>query len=127
MRPQALIAEVTHRCPLHCVYCSNPLAMQPRVDEMPADVWMRVFREAADLGVLHVHLTGGEPVARPGLGKKRAGRRPSNLDAHVVVRGGPLRPYVSGDSVCQPRLSDGSSGDDVFRSDVNALQSRTNR
>ena len=66
-RPQALIAEITHRCPLHCVYCSNPLAMQPRGDEMAAGVWARVFREAAELGVLHVHLTGGEPVLRPDL------------------------------------------------------------
>lgn len=67
--PLALIAEVTHRCPLHCVYCSNPLELKARSEELPADVWGRVLDEAAQLGVLHVHFTGGEPLARADLVK----------------------------------------------------------
>ena len=47
-QPQALIAEVTHRCPLHCVYCSNPLQMRDR--ELSIEIWTRVFAEAAALG-----------------------------------------------------------------------------
>lgn len=87
MRPQALIAEITHRCPLHCVYCSNPLAMRPRGDEMAADVWARVFREAAELGVLHVHLTGGEPALRPDLTELVRAGRAANLYVNLITSG----------------------------------------
>ena len=62
--PLALIAELTHRCPLHCVYCSNPLEMQARSQELDTKTWMRIFDEAAEMGVLQLHLTGGEPTAR---------------------------------------------------------------
>ena len=62
--PLALIAELTHRCPLHCVYCSNPLELQARTNELDTATWSRVFREAAALGVLQADLTGGEPLAR---------------------------------------------------------------
>ncbi len=48
--PLALIAELTHRCPLHCVYCSNPLELQSRSLELPTEVWTRVLGEAADSG-----------------------------------------------------------------------------
>jgi len=33
-RPLGLLAELTHRCPLGCPYCSNPLALDPRADEL---------------------------------------------------------------------------------------------
>jgi len=62
--PLSLVCEVTHRCPLHCVYCSNPLVMQGQDAELPTEVWIKVFGEAAKLGVAHLHLTGGEPLAR---------------------------------------------------------------
>src|SRR2546427_12280504 len=65
--PLALIAEITHRCPLHCVYCSNPLQMMGTEAELPTEEWIRVLREAARLGILHVHLTGGEPLVRADL------------------------------------------------------------
>jgi pyrroloquinoline quinone biosynthesis protein E len=72
---QAVIAEVTHRCPLHCVYCSNPLEMQRRAAELSTEDWSAVFRQAADMGALHLHLTGGEPLARADLKELvRAGR-----------------------------------------------------
>ena len=66
-RPLGLLAELTHRCPLGCPYCSNPLALDPRSDELDTQTWARVFREAAALGVLQVHLSGGEPGARRDL------------------------------------------------------------
>jgi len=62
--PLALIAEITHRCPLHCVYCSNPLQMASPSSELTTQDWERVFEQSAKLGTLHVHLTGGEPLAR---------------------------------------------------------------
>src|SRR5579863_5417462 len=48
--PLALIAELTHRCPLHCVYCSNPLELTQRSTELSTEIWSRVFQEAAELG-----------------------------------------------------------------------------
>jgi hypothetical protein len=63
-KPLGLLAELTHRCPLGCPYCSNPLAFDAREDELDTATWGRVFREAAGLGVLQVHLSGGEPGAR---------------------------------------------------------------
>jgi pyrroloquinoline quinone biosynthesis protein E len=65
--PLGLLAELTHRCPLGCPYCSNPLSLDSRNDELDAATWARVFREAAALGVLQVHLSGGEPGARRDL------------------------------------------------------------
>lgn len=65
--PLALLAELTHRCPMRCVYCSNPLALEPRSRELDTDIWCRVLEEAADLGALQVHFSGGEPAARRDL------------------------------------------------------------
>jgi PqqA peptide cyclase len=64
--PLLLIAELTYRCPLHCPYCSNPtdIGASKYQDELPAADWQRVFRESAELGVLQLALTGGEPMAR---------------------------------------------------------------
>jgi PqqA peptide cyclase len=85
--PLALIAEVTHRCPLHCVYCSNPLELTSRNQELSTVDWLRVFSEAAALGVLHLHLTGGEPLARPDLVELIAGARKSGLYINVITSG----------------------------------------
>ena len=62
--PLALLAELTHRCPLRCAYCSNPTALTEGADELDTATWARVFQEAAALGCLQVHLSGGEPTAR---------------------------------------------------------------
>ena len=65
--PVGLLAELTHRCPLGCPYCSNPVALDSRADELDTETWLRVFSEAAALGVLHAHLSGGEPASRRDL------------------------------------------------------------
>ena len=65
--PVAILAELTHRCPLGCPYCSNPLALDPREAELSTSDWTNVFSQAAKLGVLHAHLSGGEPAARQDL------------------------------------------------------------
>jgi pyrroloquinoline quinone biosynthesis protein E len=85
--PLALIAEITHRCPLHCVYCSNPLELTSRKDELATTDWLRVFSEAAALGVLHLHLTGGEPLARPDLTELIAHARQSRLYTNLITSG----------------------------------------
>lgn len=65
--PLGVLAELTHRCPLACPYCSNPLALDDRADELDTATWGRVFSEAAAMGVLQVHLSGGEPASRRDL------------------------------------------------------------
>ena len=65
--PLGLLAELTHRCPLSCPYCSNPLELERRSAELDTETWKRVLAEAAALGVLQVHLSGGEPTARRDL------------------------------------------------------------
>lgn len=85
--PLALIAELTHRCPLHCVYCSNPLELQSRAAELDTATWLRVFREASEMGILQVDLTGGEPLARPDLEQLVAGARNAKLYVNLITSG----------------------------------------
>ena len=65
--PIGLLAELTHRCPLGCPYCSNPIELTRASAEIDSKTWINVFNEAADLGIAHVHLSGGEPLIRPDL------------------------------------------------------------
>lgn len=65
--PMAIICELTHRCPLSCPYCSNPLELTKKSAELSTEAWLSVLDQAADLGVLQAHLTGGEPTARSDL------------------------------------------------------------
>ena len=85
--PLGLLAELTHRCPLGCPYCSNPLALEGRIDELDAETWGRVFREAAALGVLHVHLSGGEPASRRDLEQIAASARAAGLYVNLITSG----------------------------------------
>ncbi len=86
-KPLGLLAELTHRCPLGCPYCSNPLALDPRADELDAAAWARVFKEAAALGVLQVHLSGGEPAARRDLVEITASARAAGLYTNLITSG----------------------------------------
>jgi pyrroloquinoline quinone biosynthesis protein E len=86
-RPLGLLAEVTHRCPLGCPYCSNPLALESREDELDSPTWARVFREAAALGVLQVHLSGGEPGARRDLLDITLAARAAGLYSNLITSG----------------------------------------
>src|SRR6267154_161061 len=88
--PLALIAELTHRCPLHCVYCSNPLELQNRANELTTETWSRVFKEAAELGVLQADLTGGEPLARTDVLESVRAARNAGLYVNLITSGMPL-------------------------------------
>ncbi len=66
-RPYTLVAELTYRCPLRCLYCSNPLDFQARRDELTTEQWCQTFSDAAEMGVVQLHLSGGEPTARKDL------------------------------------------------------------
>jgi PqqA peptide cyclase len=88
--PLALIAELTHRCPLHCVYCSNPTELAARSEELPTETWSRVFDEAGKLGVLQADLTGGEPLARPDILDLIRAARAAGLYVNLISSGLPL-------------------------------------
>src|SRR6266849_4956314 len=88
--PLALIAELTHRCPLHCVYCSNPLELQNRANELTTETWTRVFQEAAQAGVLQADLTGGEPLARTDIIELVRAARTAGLYVNLITSGLPL-------------------------------------
>jgi len=85
--PLAVIAEVTHRCPLHCVYCSNPMQLAGTQSELSTVEWTSVFQQAGKLGMLHAHFTGGEPLARPDLIELVAAARAAGLYTNLITSG----------------------------------------
>lgn len=85
--PLALLAELTHRCPLQCPYCSNPLALEKAANEMPTADWLRAIAEAADLGCLQVHFSGGEPTVRRDLEALIAGATQAGLYTNLITSG----------------------------------------
>ncbi|MGH0036294.1 MAG: pyrroloquinoline quinone biosynthesis protein PqqE [Myxococcota bacterium] len=86
-RPYNLVAELTYRCPLRCPYCSNPVDYTAHRETLDADDWARVFREACDLGVVHVGLTGGEPALRNDLEPIVAAASDASLYTLLVTSG----------------------------------------
>ncbi len=98
-RPYALLAEITYRCPLHCPYCSNPVAASlceaPRrpqgggysETELTTDEWRGVIRDAAALGVLQIGFSGGEPLARRDLVELVRAAREANLYTNLITSG----------------------------------------
>lgn len=76
--PYAVLAELTHRCPLRCPYCSNPTTLAPASVELDTATWKRVLDEAADVGALQIHFSGGEPCVRKDL---------EELVAHATANG----------------------------------------
>ena len=85
--PLALIAEVTHRCPLHCVYCSNPLQLAGTESELSTEQWTSIFQQSGKLGMLHAHFTGGEPLARQDLTELIAAARAAGLYTNLITSG----------------------------------------
>jgi len=65
--PLAVLAEITHRCPLQCPYCSNPIELERGGSELTTEEWKKVLSELAEIGVLQIHFSGGEPTARKDL------------------------------------------------------------
>lgn len=65
--PLWLLAELTYRCPLHCVYCSNPVDYTAYGEELATEEWVRVLREGRGLGATQLGFSGGEPLMRDDL------------------------------------------------------------
>ena len=85
-RPFLLLAELTYQCPLHCPYCSNP-SKYPVGTELSTAEWARVLREAAELGVYHVGLSGGEPLQRSDLPELVRAARAAALYTNLITSG----------------------------------------
>ncbi len=85
--PMGLLAELTHRCPLQCPYCSNPLEMDRPNTELSTAEWQRVFAEAAGLGILQLHLSGGEPTARKDLEELVATASKVGMYSNLITAG----------------------------------------
>lgn len=65
--PLWLLAELTYRCPLHCVFCSNPVDYMRAGSELTTETWLRVLREGRELGAVQLGFSGGEPLVREDL------------------------------------------------------------
>ncbi len=66
--PSYLIASITSNCNLHCAGCYSR-ANNATVDCQPSkqlidEDWLRIFREAEELGISFILLAGGEPMLR---------------------------------------------------------------
>src|SRR5262245_19816338 len=83
-RPYSLMAELTYRCPLACPYCSNPLKLRLEEKELDTSTWKRVLTEAAELGVVQVHFSGGEPLVRHDLDELVTHAPGQNLYTHLI-------------------------------------------
>ncbi len=89
-RPYTLVAELTYRCPLRCVYCSNPLDYARHGDELDTATWLRVLDEGEELGVVQLNLTGGEPLVRDDLERLVERARALDLYTNLITSGIPL-------------------------------------
>jgi pyrroloquinoline quinone biosynthesis protein E len=83
----ALLAELTHRCPLQCPYCSNPLHLERASAELKTAEWLRVLREAAGMGCMQVHFSGGEPLVRRDLEELVEGAAAAGLYSNLITSG----------------------------------------
>lgn len=85
--PIGILAELTHRCPLQCPYCSNPLQLLKARRELDTASWISIFEQAADLGVLQVHLSGGEPTLRRDLPELVAALARRGVYSNLITAG----------------------------------------
>jgi pyrroloquinoline quinone biosynthesis protein E len=85
--PLALLAELTHRCPLQCPYCSNPVELERAGMELDTATWKRVIGEAAAMGLLQVHFSGGEPTVRRDLAELVAHASRAGLYTNLITSG----------------------------------------
>jgi pyrroloquinoline quinone biosynthesis protein E len=128
-RPLSLLAELTYRCNLQCAYCYNPLDLGAYRDELALDEWLRVIGEAAQLGVLQIHFSGGEPTLRPDdLVAMIATARDNDLYTNLITQGtflsDPLLDRLAGAGLDHVQISlqaaDSAMGDAIAGAVVHA-------
>ncbi len=86
-RLYTIVAELTYRCPLRCLYCSNPIDFAAARNELTTAQWCDVFRQAATLGALQLHLSGGEPTLRTDLPELISAARGADLYVNLITAG----------------------------------------
>lgn len=86
-RPLGLLAEVSHACPLHCPYCSNPTFVSGREQPLPTEIWQRAIAEAAEMGVLQCSFSGGEPLLFRDLDSLIAVARRERMYTNLITSG----------------------------------------
>ena len=65
--PLWLLAEITYACPLHCVFCYNPVDYTQHGPELTTQEWIKVLRDARAAGSVQCGFSGGEPLVRDDL------------------------------------------------------------
>jgi len=96
-RPYTLVAELTYRCPLACVYCSNPLDFDRHRPELETSEWIDVITAAEGLGVVQLNLSGGEPLLRKDLEQLVGCAQRLELYSNLITSGLPLERSRLGD------------------------------
>ena len=87
-RPYTLVAELTYRCPLRCLYCSNPVQRELKTEpELDTATWQQALTQAEALGVVQAHFTGGEPLLRPDLTELVEHARALGLYSSLITSG----------------------------------------
>ena len=76
---------MTHRCPLQCPYCSNPLELERAAGELDTETWLRALEEIAELGALQIHFSGGEPTVRKDLETLVAAAAQAGLYGNLIT------------------------------------------
>jgi pyrroloquinoline quinone biosynthesis protein E len=134
-RPFGMLAELTYACPLHCPYCSNPLSLGGYREELTTREWQRVLAEAAGLGVLELHLSGGEPLARRDIAEITRSASELGLYTNLITSALGLSPRRAGElraagldhvqisiQADEPALSDRIAGTPSFGRKVSAAR-----
>jgi MoaA/NifB/PqqE/SkfB family radical SAM enzyme len=66
--PSYLIASITSSCNLHCAGCysraNNATVDCEATRQLNDEEWLRIFKEAEELGISFILLAGGEPMLR---------------------------------------------------------------
>ena len=90
--PYAVLCELTHRCPLQCPYCSNPVELERASREIDTDAWKSVLSQAVDMGILQAHFSGGEPTVRKDLEEMVEHASKAGLYTNLITSGVLLTP-----------------------------------
>jgi len=85
--PLWLLAELTYRCPLHCVFCYNPVDFAKQEDEISTADWIKVLREGRAMGAVQLGLSGGEPLVRDDLEEIVAEARRLGFYSNLLTSG----------------------------------------
>ena len=94
-QPLWLLAELTYRCPLQCPYCSNPLDFAEQGKELSTEQWIKVFREAREMGAAQLGFSGGEPLVRQDLAELIGEARRLGFYTNLITSGIGLTDFIT--------------------------------